>query len=244
MRLDRRRGAKPGAGRAGDADSGRGAAHRRHDLLSRGDADPGTAASGAGAQSGDRRGRRGAGDRAAGSRPHDLQRLRHARAHDAHRLDTPRARHRRAHGDGRRQLRCRPAAARAEGAQQGTDPVRHGPGGRRVGRRHQCGAAGRAGGLGPAADSGHRLRGRDPPRRQVGRYQSCRLRLRPRPRPRRARAGRARASQAAGGGAGRRGPDRAGASRLSGHEPRHGGGGHSPPRHLPGSTLRHALSMR
>ena len=63
-------------------------------------------------------------------------------------------------------------------------------------RRHQCRAAGRAGGLGPAADPRRRLRGGDPPCRQGRRYQSRGLRLRPRPCARRAGAGGARASQA------------------------------------------------
>ena len=147
---------------------------------------------------GDRRGRRGAGDRAPRSRPHDLQRLRDARPHHLDRLDASRAGDRRAHGDGRRQLRRRPSAARGEGTQQGADPVRHGSGGRGIGRRDQRRAAGRAGGLRPAADSRCRLRDRDPPWRQGRRHQPRGLRLRPRPCARRARPGRARASQAAG----------------------------------------------
>ena len=106
----------------------------------------------AGAEPGDGRSRCRAGDRAAGSRPHDLQRLRDARPHHADRLDAPRTGNRRAHGDGRRQLRCRPATPRREGTQPRADPVRHGPGCRGIRRRHQRRPAGRAGRIGQAAD--------------------------------------------------------------------------------------------
>ena len=102
--------------------------------------------------------------------------------------------------------------------------------------------------LGALAGSGKlpipdaRVRGGDPRGRQGGRHQSRGLRLRPRPCARRARAGGARASQAPDGGAGRRGPDRAGAHELPGREPRRRGGGHSPPRRLPGPPLCRAVS--
>ena len=202
VRLDRRRRAKPGAGRAGDADPGRRAAHRRHDLLSRGDAA--------------RRARCppvlalnpaiGEVDVALATELLEAGRMifngfvtpdRTTLIASTHRVLS--IGERAAMGDGSFDVGRLLRAVKERSKEQilfDMDQAAEESGG--VINAVLLGALAGSGRL-PIPDAG--LRGRHPTRRQVGRHQPCGLRLRPRPRARRARAGRARAPQAPGGGA-------------------------------------------